>query len=85
MTGQYGQVNGVVDLTGKLKKENQYLAIELGKLGYNTAMIGKWHLKYAPDSFDYYNVLPGQGDYFNPTLYSREGGVKKNFVLKKTW
>ena len=83
MTGQYGQVNGVVDLTGKLKKENQYLAIELGKLGYNTAMIGKWHLKYAPDSFDYYNVLPGQGDYFNPTLYSREGGVKKKFRFEK--
>ena len=46
-------------------------------------MIGKWHLKYAPDSFDYYNVLPGQGDYFNPTLYSREGGVKKKFRFEK--
>lgn len=77
MTGQYGQVNGVVDLSGKLKPENQYLAMEMNKLGYQTAMVGKWHLKYAPESFDYYNVLPGQGDYINPTLYAREGGEKK--------
>lgn len=77
MTGQYGQVNGVVDLSGKLKPENQYLAIEMNKLGYQTAMVGKWHLKYDPESFDYYNVLPGQGDYFNPTLYAREGGEQK--------
>lgn len=77
MTGQYGQVNGVVDLSGKLKPENQYLAVEMNKLGYQTAMVGKWHLKYAPESFDYYNVLPGQGDYFNPTLYTREGGEEK--------
>lgn len=77
MTGQYGQVNGVVDLSGKLKPENQYLAMEMNKLGYQTAMVGKWHLKYAPESFDYYNVLPGQGDYFNPTLYAREGGEQK--------
>ncbi len=79
MTGQYGQINGVVDLSGKLKPENQYLAIEMKKRGYQTAMIGKWHLKYAPDAFDYYNVLPGQGDYFNPTLYAKGGGEKKEF------
>ncbi len=77
MTGQYGQVNGVVDLSGKLKPENQYLALEMNKLGYQTAMVGKWHLKYAPESFDYYNVLSGQGDYFNPTLYAKEGGEEK--------
>ncbi|MFY0625771.1 MAG: sulfatase [Reichenbachiella sp.] len=77
MTGQYGQINGVFDLSGKLKPENQYLPIELGKLGYQTAMVGKWHLKHAPEAFDYYNVLPGQGDYFNPTLYSNEEDGKK--------
>lgn len=83
MTGQYGQVNGVVDLSGSLKPENQYLAIEMGKLGYQTAMIGKWHLKHAPEAFDYYNVLPGQGDYFNPTLYSRDGGEKKEIKFEE--
>ncbi|MEW4923922.1 sulfatase [Algibacter sp. 2305UL17-15] len=83
MTGQYGQVNGVVDLSGSLKPENQYLAIEMGKLGYQTAMIGKWHLKHAPEAFDYYNVLPGQGDYFNPTLYAKEGGEKMEIKFEE--
>ena len=73
MTGQHGHVNGVFDLEGKLKPENQYMADEIKKLGYETAVVGKWHLKHAPEAFDYYNVLPLQGDYFNPTLYSRDG------------
>lgn len=83
LTGQYGQVNGVVDLSGRLAKENQYLPIEMGKLGYETAMIGKWHLKHAPEAFDYYNVLPGQGDYFNPTLYARDGGTPTEFRFEE--
>jgi len=83
LTGQYGQVNGVVDLSGSLKPENQYLAIEMGKLGYQTAMVGKWHLKHAPEAFDYYNVLPGQGDYFNPTLYAKNGGVEMEIKFEE--
>ena len=71
MTGQYSQTNGVMDLNGRLAPENQYLAHEMKKLGYETAMIGKWHLKEAPEAFDYYNVLYGQGDYFDPVLYEK--------------
>ncbi len=41
------------------------------KLGYQTAMIGKWHLKQEPAAFDYYCVLPGQGKYFNPDFLIR--------------
>lgn len=73
LTGQYPQTNGVLDLSGRVGKEKQYLPIEMKKLGYTTAMMGKWHLKEAPDAFDYYNVLPGQGDYHNPTLYAKTG------------
>lgn len=83
LTGQFGQVNGVVDLSGRLAPENQYLPIEIKKQGYETAMVGKWHLKHAPEAFDYYNVLPGQGDYFNPTLYSREGGEKQKIRFEE--
>ena len=71
MTGQYSQTNGVLDLNGRLKPENQYLAHEMKKLGYETAIIGKWHLKEAPEAFDYYNVLHGQGSYFNAVLYEK--------------
>ncbi len=57
LTGQYSQTNGVQDLNGRLTPENQHLAHEMKKLGYETAMIGKWHLKETPRAFDYYNVL----------------------------
>ena len=74
LTGQYPQTNGVLDLDGRLPKERQFLPTEFKKLGYQTAVIGKWHLKEAPEAFDYYNVLPVQGKYFDPILYTREKG-----------
>ena len=70
MTGQYSQANGVLDLEGELPMERQYLPIELKKLGYQTALVGKWHLEVQPN-FDYYNVLTQhgqQGSYFDPYL-----------------
>ena len=70
LTGQYSQANGVLDLEGNLLPENQYLPQEMSKLGYETAIIGKWHLKNKPN-FDYYNVLTQngqQGSYFDPYL-----------------
>jgi len=64
ITGQYDHVNGVFDLGGKIEKPNQMLPIQMKKAGYQTAIVGKWHLKAEPN-FDYYKVLPGQGKYFN--------------------
>ena len=64
ITGQYPHVNGVFDLGGRIKPENQTLPILFRQAGYQTAMIGKWHLKAKPN-FDYYKVLPGQGKYFD--------------------
>ncbi|MDO6438264.1 sulfatase [Cyclobacterium sp. 1_MG-2023] len=68
LTGQRAQTNGVIDLEGSLAPEKQYLPLELKKLGYQTAIIGKWHLKEEPASFDYYKVLEQQGTYFDPTF-----------------
>ena len=83
MTGQYNHINGVYDLGGSLTKEEQFLAIEMKKAGYTTAMIGKWHLKKEPN-FDYYKVLPGQGKYFNPIFKeSGKGEWGKNIVQMK--
>ena len=75
MTGQYAHVNGVLDLDGRITPDEHYLAIEMKALGYETAMVGKWHLKEEPARFDYYSVLPGQGKYHDPDFRVR--GEKK--------
>lgn len=71
LTGQYNHINKVYDLTGKLEPARQFLPIEMNKAGYQTAMIGKWHLAEEPAAFDYYCVLPGQGTYFDPKFLVR--------------
>ena len=71
LTGQYSHVNRVTTLSGHLEGDRQYVANLIRDAGYQTAMVGKWHLKREP-SFDYYCVLPGQGSYFNPVM--RESG-----------
>ncbi|MFI3289629.1 MAG: sulfatase [Rikenellaceae bacterium] len=79
ISGQYSQTNGALDLYDTLNVAKQYLPMELKKLGYQTAMVGKWHLKSEPAAFDYYEVLPLQGKYFNPTFRVRgEGEWEEN-------
>ena len=81
ITGQYPHTNGAYDLGGKIESERQYLAIEMKKAGYQTAMVGKWHLKEEPGAFDFYTVLPGQGKYHNPEFRVRgEKGWPKDVI-----
>ena len=72
MTGQYSHVNGCITLNERLEHDRQYLALEMGRAGYQTAIVGKWHLKERPSAFDYYKVLPGQGKYFNPVFFETD-------------
>ena len=53
LTGQYDHVNGAFDLAGSVAPGKQMLAIQMKQAGYQTAMIGKWHLKEEPADFDY--------------------------------
>ena len=73
ITGQYPHNNGVFDLTGCTFTHRQTLPILMREAGYQTAIIGKWHLKREPH-FDYYKVLPGQGKYMGPVF--RVQGLK---------
>ena len=81
ITGQYAHTCGVHDLRGGIEPGRQHLAREMKKGGYQTAMIGKWHLKKEPADFDYYCVLPGQGKYHNPEFRVRgEKHWPKNLI-----
>ncbi len=68
VSGQYSQTTGVLDLYDALPIERQNLPIEMKRLGYQTAVVGKWHLQNQPEMYDYYNVYYGQGSYFDPVL-----------------
>ncbi|MFI3249015.1 MAG: sulfatase [Rikenellaceae bacterium] len=80
ISGQYSQTNGALDLEGELAIERQYLPLEMKKLGYETAVVGKWHLHQQPEMFDYYNVFYNQGEYFDPVLC--EKGMTEMAPLK---
>jgi arylsulfatase A-like enzyme len=68
LTGKYGHKNGCPSLDQTFDGSQQTFPKLLQKAGYHTAVVGKWHLGSEPTGFDYYNVLPGQGKYFDPDL-----------------
>jgi arylsulfatase A-like enzyme len=68
LTGQFSNKNGVYTLSDALEPDSLNIAKVLKKNGYQTAVIGKWHLKKEPSGFDYYNILHDQGRYWDPIL-----------------
>ena len=66
LTGKHSHANGFTDNTTTFDGSQQTFPKLLRENGYQTAMIGKWHLVSEPTGFDYWDVLIGQGDYFNP-------------------
>ena len=66
LTGQYSHLNGVKGNQERFDGDQLTLPKILKNNGYRTALIGKWHLKSQPTGFDYWNTLPGQGDYYHP-------------------
>lgn len=74
LTGQYSHKNGALSLGAKLPADQQYLTRSMSSLGYETAVIGKWHIRSEPGAFDHYEVLESQGDYNDPTLFSNSAG-----------
>ncbi len=85
ITGQYSSINGIITLKGGIDLDKMYLPNAIKAAGYNTAVIGKWHIETKPETFDYYRVLPGQGDYFDPIFYEKghtDSIVKKRQTFK---
>ncbi len=67
LTGQYSHLNGV-PVFNRFDGTRDNVAKHLQAGGYHTGMIGKWHLGSDPTGFDRWIVLPGQGDYWDPTF-----------------
>jgi len=78
LTGKYSHKNGFRDNENSRFDGNQNTFIkELSAGGYNTAWIGKWHLETQPQGFDYWQILPGQGQYYNPDFLMMDGSRKR--------
>lgn len=77
LTGKYSHLNGFrTNNHDKFDGSQQTVAKLLQKAGYQTAMIGKWHLVTDPTGFDYWHILQGQGPYYNPAMKTPNGIVK---------
>lgn len=72
LTGQYSHVNGVKTLADRLDPKKRHVGHMLQAAGYQTALVGKWHLKSAPSGFDYWNIIKGQGRYHEPIMYEMD-------------
>ncbi len=68
ITGKYSHKNGQRGNRDTFDGSQPTLPKMLQEAGYHTAIVGKWHLRSEPTGFDYWNVLPGQGRYRDPTL-----------------
>ncbi len=91
LTGLYSHKNGFIDNTigSKFDFSQQTYAKILQQAGYKTAVIGKLHLGGTPTGFDYYDILPGQGRYYNPQFINQEDtyemeGYATDIITDKT-
>jgi arylsulfatase A-like enzyme len=75
LTGKYSHLNGHVDNLRAFDGSQQTFPKLMQENNYQTALVGKWHLISEPTGFDYWNILPGQGNYYNPDFI--EMGTQK--------
>ena len=93
LTGKYSHLNGfMTNETTEFDGSQQTFPKVIRKKGYQTAMIGKWHLGSEPTGFDHWEVLPGQGSYYNPDFKTPDGmhreiGYVTDIITQKakTW
>ncbi|MDE6500205.1 MAG: sulfatase, partial [Rikenella sp.] len=90
LTGKHSHKNGFLKNEGGVPFDGSQQTFPklLQQNGYQTAMIGKWHLFSTPTGFDHWEILPGQGSYYNPDFITpkgthREHGYVTNLITDK--
>ena len=90
MTGLYSHQNGQKQLAEGIDTTKIFFTELLQDAGYETGVVGKWHMSCEPKGFDSYHILDDQGEYYNPTFkssetngqYVREEGYATSLVTK---
>lgn len=77
LTGKFSHINGHKDNRTKFDAGQDMFPKRMQEAGYETSWIGKWHLEATPQYFDYWSVLPGQGQYYNPDFIEMDGKTKR--------
>lgn len=83
LTGKHSHKNGFTDNEHSVFDASQATFPKyLQAAGYETAVIGKWHLGSLPTGFTYWEVVPGQGDYYQPRFIRMNGEtiVRKGYI-----
>jgi arylsulfatase A-like enzyme len=76
LTGQYGHLSGVMTNADSLHPTVTTFPGIMRAGGYSTGTFGKWHLKERPSGFTHYEIMRGQGTYYNPVLVSESDSVR---------
>lgn len=90
LTGKHSHINGFKDNeTSYFDGNQQTFPKILKESGYETAIIGKWHLQSLPTGFNYWEILPGQGDYYNPYFITENDTIQNegyvtNLITEKS-
>ena len=75
-TGKFSHLNGFARNGDTFNGNQQTVSKLMQAAGYQTAMVGKWHLKSEPVGYDFWHVLIGQGPYYNPPMKTADGVVR---------
>ncbi|HMH32900.1 MAG TPA: sulfatase, partial [Puia sp.] len=76
LTGLYSHQNGQRQLNEGIDTAKIFFTELLQKVGYQTGVVGKWHLRCEPKGFDDYRILNDQGEYYNPSFKSKSSNGK---------